>query len=62
MQVLILLTFIFTAPDGSKQAEDLAIVKDAQTCDAVAKVLNASLAPGGSVICHEVKPAAKARS
>lgn len=56
MELLFILTFFLTNPDGSVVTEDLAVVKDAPTCQALARVLTqASGDPRAVVKCREVK-------
>lgn len=58
MALLFILTFFLTQPDGSVVTEDLALVKDAPTCQALARVLTAASGdPKAVVKCREVKAA-----
>lgn len=58
MGLVILLTFLLKTPSGV-QVEDLAVVKDMETCKTIAAVLNAQMAddPNAGVVCREAKPA-----
>lgn len=62
MNIVILLTFVLKSASGVT-VEDLAIVKDAETCAMIAAVLNQVPAiandPNAMVICREGRPAEK---
>jgi hypothetical protein len=59
METIILLTFILKSAAGIA-VEDLAQVKDAETCAMIAAVLNEvpsiKTDPNAIVVCREVKP------
>jgi hypothetical protein len=63
MNTVILLTFILKSAAGVA-VEDLAIVKDRETCEMIAAVLNEvpsiKTDPDAIVVCREAKPPTKA--
>jgi hypothetical protein len=62
METIILLTFLLKSAAGVT-VEDLAIVKDAETCNMIAAVLNQVPSikddPNAQVICREARPPQK---
>jgi hypothetical protein len=58
---VIILTFLLRTADGVVP-EDLALVKDLETCQTIATILNKVVAedPNAGFICREAKPPTKA--
>jgi len=57
MNTVILLTFLLRGPSGVIP-EDLAIVKDMETCKTLAAILNETVKddPNAAFMCREVRP------